>query len=90
MIWVVWQHATQHLYAMTNVKGRPSFRVALFGFFKETIYFLTYVDCQSLAHCRAASRRDAISVTPYVVWGMRINNIYDGCRCPTLRYARIG
>ena len=57
---------------------------------RQLYTFLTHVDCQSLVNCRAASRRDAISVTPYVVWGMRITNIYDGCRCPTLRYARIG
>ena len=55
-----------------------------------TIYFLTHVDCQSLVNCWAASRRDAISVTPYVVWGMCITLRYDGRRYPTLRYARIG
>ena len=49
-----------------------------------------HVDCQSLVGCRAASRRDAISVTPYAVWGMRITHRYDGRSCPTLRYARIG
>ena len=49
---------------------------------KATIYFLTHVDCQSHLNCRAASRRDAISVTPYVVWGLRITHRYDGLRCP--------
>ena len=44
----------------------------------------------SLASWQAAFRRNAISVTPYVVWGMRITHRYDGRRHPTLRYARIG
>ena len=45
---------------------------AAFLVFNETIRELctfAYVDSQSLVRCRAASRRDAISVTPYVVWG---------------------
>ena len=38
--------------------------------------FSTYVDCQSLVGWYAASRRDAISVTPYDSVGRRMYRSY--------------
>ena len=55
-----------------NSNERPHFVLRSGAFFLD----------MSLGNFRAASRRDAVSVTPYAVWGMRITHRYRWTSLP--------